>query len=104
MPIPLPWRPDWLRTSSRAAGINSSTDFGFLKYDGHRGAGYFSPLAPIWATGLSESAAAPPLLLAAGLGLLRLQPTAAAATAQTPNVKSRMVDACFGISCSLRLV
>ena len=37
--MPLPWRPDWLRTSARAAGIRSSTDFGGLKYDGQRGAG-----------------------------------------------------------------
>src|SRR5260370_31346576 len=45
MPIPLPCRPDWLRTSARAAGIKSSTDLGGLKYDGQRGSGYLSPAA-----------------------------------------------------------
>src|SRR5262249_49941638 len=46
MPRPLPWRPDWFLTSARAACIRSSTEFGFLKYDGHLGSGYFSPPAP----------------------------------------------------------
>src|SRR5207245_6587021 len=54
MPIPLPCRPDWLRTNERAASIRSSTDFGGLKYEGQRGSGYFSPaVAPARAVALA---------------------------------------------------
>src|SRR4029078_6065649 len=56
MPMPLPCRPDWLRTKLRAAAIRSSIDFGGLKYDGQRGSGYDSPVAPARVAALAESA------------------------------------------------
>src|SRR5919204_7005712 len=55
MPMPLPWSPDWLRTNDRAASMRSSADFGGLKYEGQRGSGYFSPLAPARVAALAES-------------------------------------------------
>jgi hypothetical protein len=87
MPIPLPCRPDWLRTSCRAAGSRSSTDFGVLKYEGQRGAGYFSPLAP--------TAALAAALDAAGAGVSLLQAAVAAAAAHRPAIHARAVFSPF---------
>src|SRR5215217_6125953 len=83
MPIPLPCRPDWLRTSRRAAGISSSADLGVLKYDGQRGAGYFSPLAP--------TAALAAALDSAGAGASLLHPASTTAAAPAHAIHARVV-------------
>src|SRR6185295_444139 len=55
IPMPLPCKPDWLRTNLRDASMRSSTDFGGLKYEGQRGSGYVSPAAPARVAALAES-------------------------------------------------
>src|SRR5574340_1221241 len=76
--MPLPWNPDRLRTSVRAAGTNSSTDLGGLKYAGQRGAGY-APVTAGDACGLAAAGFAGSDVLHPATNPTRASPTAARA-------------------------
>src|SRR5438093_12038590 len=88
MAMPLPSRPDWLRTNDRAAPIRSSTDFGGLKNEGQRGSGYVSPAA----------APARPAALAPSERLESARPHAAAATTIVRKTTASSVTALAGFT------